>query len=129
MLHSEKPILDIRVSNPFWKHDCRFARGMGVCGIPTRYVPGGLHRPGMLLRGRRSREAGSSASHGSVHDVADISTQIVGSFVQGIVGHIPTRLGESLVEGPLVRKPKTAAQGSSAVTEHVPGKTNSWPKI
>src|SRR5882724_8535989 len=113
MLHPEKPVFDIGISNPFGKHDGGREREIGISRIPTRYVPRGLPpAPGILLRGRGAHEPGSPASHGPIHDMADVTSQKNAGAVQGIVGRVPARKGKRVVERPLVREPKTTAEVS-----------------
>lgn len=130
MLHPQKPVFNIGISNPFRKNDDCPRQAMGIGRIPTRYVPGGLHpAPGILLRRRRAQECGGSSSQGSVDNVADAPTQIIVDAVEGIVGRIPSSIEEPFVKRAFVRQPKAAAERDAAVAEDIPGKPILGPKL
>ena len=102
----------------------------GFDGIPAGYVSRGLHpAPGILLRGSGADERGGSASNRPVHNLADVTSQKVSSVVHGIVGRVPACIGKRVIKRPLVGQPKATAQGGPAISEDIPGKADSWPKI
>ena len=61
--------------------------------------------------------------------MADVTEQKIEGAIHGIVWRVPACIGERVVERPLVRDPKPTAQGSPTVSEDIPGKADSWPKI
>src|SRR5581483_3188676 len=68
-------------------------------------------------------------SNRPVHNLADVTAQKVNNAVQGIVGRVPACIGKRVVKRPLIGEPKATAQGGPAVSEGVPGKADSGPKI